>query len=445
MRACLLTVAAAWTGGGDSIAQLAVDSRGQLAATLRLAPGESGAAMGSLVEWVSNTTTAAALTVQKPFRAEASAVAWTRLWMCAAVIFGQIAIAGALAIALKLRGDSERKGYEGRRKQPAPPPAAVPELLGAMAAWIGFGMLLTVFNKWLFLPSGGNFPHVVALSAWHQLCVVLATQALRVSPWGEAIMPAAARHGCLAGLNLSTAAAAVLPPAVCFAGSLALGNSAIFFLSVSFAQMLRAAKPPLVFLASYLVGLEEWSTTRAWLILAVFLGAAACSMGEVQFNAVGFVYQGLTFLTDVARLLTLKVLVSQPSLDPYSAMSIFAPICFLSFLGPVYLLEWSNISLVQLTELRWHLLANGLLAVGLNAATLRLMHLAPPTVFALTGTMNYLCTAAISIWFFATPTGATQLGSFAFTLVAVSAYNYHQQTGGLPFSQLFDKKRLNAE
>jgi hypothetical protein len=82
--------------------------------------------------------------------------------------------------------------------------------------------------------------------------------------------------------------------------------------------------------------------------------------------------------------------------------SLFAPVCFFSFWGPVYLLEWGSITcaqaalcrrgsrsgprrLAQVLELKWLLLANGLLAVGLNGATVRLMHLAAPTVFALTG------------------------------------------------------------
>ena len=35
----------------------------------------------------------------------------------------------------------------------------------------------------------------------------------------------------------------VAPPATCYAGSMALGNTALLFLGASFANMLRTAKP----------------------------------------------------------------------------------------------------------------------------------------------------------------------------------------------------------
>lgn len=441
----------ALAGIDDSRARLAVGADGQLAplseelkvpqpiapapvATLRKDPGveESPSSVESKETvrpkaMVPSSLIETMKTVMKPNK-EDTEEAWAELKGCTTMIFGQIAIMAGLGVILRPKDATPAQPSKPKTKAAAP--AGL--LMFAMALWVLSAMLLTIFNKWLYLPTGGNFPHAVSLSAWHQFLVVVVTQCIRLSPLGPKCMPAAANHGMMAGLAPHEVVGKVMPPAVCFAGSLAMGNMSMFYLSVSFTQMLRAAKPAGVFLASYAIGMEEWNSWRAMLIFLAVVGVACCSVGEVQFSLVGFWYQMMTFITDITRLITLKMLVSLPRLDPVSAMSVFAPICFLGLLGPAVYLESQNITFLQCWNLRWMLLANGALAVVLNAVSICFMELATPTFFSLTGTLNYLLTAVFSIWLFGTPTSVAQMTSFVITLCAVNAYYYHQHTGLLP-------------
>merc|ERR1719201_3370579 len=183
----------------------------------------------------------------------------------------------------------------------------------ALICWVACGVTITVFNKWLFNARMGDFPYPVTLVALHQGFVALLTQALRVG--APSMIPAVAEKGILVGLSPSAFLSTALPPGVLYAASLALGNKAALCLTVSFCSMLKAGKPAVVFIASVAFGLEPWDGASFCLVILVCCGCALVSLGEVDFSVIGFTYQMLTFVAEVGRLLTLKKLVSMPSLD----------------------------------------------------------------------------------------------------------------------------------
>lgn len=379
--------------------------------------------------------------LQNPTRPLTTVEDWQKLGVTIGILIGQIVL--ALFFSLWLREKEVPKASsDGARETDAPPPgrqgvkqATVTTVVLTAVAWMITAALMMMFNKWLFSENGAGLHFPLLLSTWHQFVVVAVTQFIRVSPWGPTLMPAAAENGLLAGMTLRDYFVRVVPPAVCYAGSLGLGNTALQFLSAAFANMLRAGKPVFVFVAALAVGLERWSNERVAMILLISVSLFVMTVGEADkgmMNPLGVTYQLLTFATEIVRLIMLKMLVSQANMDPGSALCIFAPGCFVALFSMSAYVEGSTWAIGQLLDYKVALLANGALAVVINAATMKLMDVASPTIVSLTGAINYLLTAVVSMWWFDTQTSAKQMGAFIVTLVTSVLYSHHQRHGKLP-------------
>jgi len=375
-------------------------------------------------EWRSRNSSLAGL--KHPILEVDPSADWRQLRLISSVFFAQILLVVALSVFLK---DGEPTGAS---KAATPATDTTPSVVAVVVAGLGWmvcATALSVFNKWLFNGDSGGLPIPMLLSTWHQAVVILVTQLVRISPWGPRLMPAAAQHGVLAGLAPSRFVRIVLPPAACYAGSLAFGNTALKYLSAPLTHMLRSAKPGFVFVASVAVGMETTNVTNVFLVLVVLAATMGATWSEAQFSrvsAVGLSYQGFSTVTDVTRILLLKKLVSTPQLDAGSTLSVFAPVCFLAMLGPALLGEGALVPTLPLVQHKWHLLANGLFAVLLNAANIHFISLASPTMASLTGSVNYLLSVVVSVWFFHTSTSPVEIGCFFVLLVAVTLYQHNQ-------------------
>jgi drug/metabolite transporter (DMT)-like permease len=296
-------------------------------------------------------------------------------------------------------------------------------LVVALICWVAAGVTITVFNKWLFNAAMGDFPYPVTLVALHQGFVAVLMQILSVGAPGT--IPAIAEKGILVGLSPAAFLSTALPPGVLYAASLALGNKAALCLTVSFASMLKAGKPALVFMASVAFGLEPWDGASFCLVILVCCGCALVSLGEVDFSVIGFTYQMLTFVAEVGRLLTLKKLVSMPSLDSLSALAVFSLSCCVAVV-PAAAVEWDAALLGRMYELRGLLLMSCVLAALVNFATINFMKVATPTVVSLAGMLPVvLSTAASTVVFHSTLSRLQEVG-FATTLLLMQAHFFYE-------------------
>jgi hypothetical protein len=282
---------------------------------------------------------------------------------------------------------------------------------------------ITVFNKWLFNAATGDFPYPVTLVTLHQGFVFLLTQVLRFS--APSMIPAVAEKGFLVGLSPGAFLSTALPPGVLYAASLALGNKAALCLTVSFASMLKAGKPALVFIASVAAGLEPWDRTSFCLVVLACSGCALVSIGEVDFSVIGFTYQMLTFGAEVGRLLTLKKLVSMPSLDSLSALAIFSLACGVAVV-PAAAVEWDAAVLGRLYELRGLLFISCVLAALVNFATINFMKVATPTVVSLASMLPVVLSTAASTVIFHNTLSRLQEAGFATTLLLMQAHFFYE-------------------
>ncbi|XP_073114035.1 probable sugar phosphate/phosphate translocator At3g14410 isoform X2 [Elaeis guineensis] len=158
------------------------------------------------------------------------------------------------------------------------------------------------FNKWVLSSKQINFPYPVGLTLLHMLfssvlCFVL-TKVFKVIKIEGGVTP-------------EIYATSVVPIGAMFAMTLWLGNSAYLYISVAFAQMLKATMPVAVFVLGAAAGLEAMSR-RMFLIMSVIsFGVVVASYGEVSISWVGVVYQMGGVVGEALRLVFMEIFVKK--------------------------------------------------------------------------------------------------------------------------------------
>ncbi|KAJ3693454.1 hypothetical protein LUZ60_008934 [Juncus effusus] len=187
------------------------------------------------------------------------------------------------------------------------------------------------FNKWVLSSKEINFPYPVALTLLHMVfssvVCFLITKVFKIVKIEE-------------GMTSEIYFSSVVPIGAMFALTLWLGNSAYLYISVAFAQMLKAIMPVAVFLLGAAFKLEELSF-RMFLIMSVIsVGVVVASVGEVTIVWVGVVYQMGGVLAEALRLIFIELFLKKKGVrlnlvsmmyyvSPCSAVCLFIPWLFL--------------------------------------------------------------------------------------------------------------------
>nr|XP_009799038.1 PREDICTED: probable sugar phosphate/phosphate translocator At3g14410 isoform X2 [Nicotiana sylvestris] len=129
------------------------------------------------------------------------------------------------------------------------------------------------FNKWVLSSKDINFPYPLGLTLLHMvfssiLCFVL-TKVLKIMKVEE-------------GMTLDIYMSSVIPIGAMFAMTLWLGNTAYLYISVSFAQMLKAIMPVAVFILGVAAGLEVMSCRMLLIIWRSFEAYIYGDSGETE-------------------------------------------------------------------------------------------------------------------------------------------------------------------
>ncbi|CAD6569509.1 MAG: hypothetical protein CYPHOPRED_003404 [Cyphobasidiales sp. Tagirdzhanova-0007] len=103
------------------------------------------------------------------------------------------------------------------------------------------------------------------------------------------------------------------------------------FLSVSFIQIIKAASPVAVLIASFVFGLRQPNLRLVSIICSISAGVGIASYGEASFNLFGFLIQILAIAVEASRLSLIEILLSGIGLSPLQSLQAFAPVC-LAFL-----------------------------------------------------------------------------------------------------------------
>ncbi|CAL0310746.1 unnamed protein product [Lupinus luteus] len=187
------------------------------------------------------------------------------------------------------------------------------------------------FNKWVLSSKEINFPYPLGLTLLHMIfssvvCFVL-TKILKVMKVEEGMTP-------------EIYATSVVPIGAMFAMTLWLGNTAYLYISVAFAQMLKAIMPVAVFVLGVAAGLEVMSCRMLLIMSVISFGVLVASYGEININWVGVVYQMGGVVGEALRLIFMEIFVKRKGLklnpisvmyyvSPFSALCLFLPWIFL--------------------------------------------------------------------------------------------------------------------
>ncbi|XP_043699515.1 probable sugar phosphate/phosphate translocator At3g14410 [Telopea speciosissima] len=187
------------------------------------------------------------------------------------------------------------------------------------------------FNKWVLSSKQINFPYPLGLTLLHMvfssvLCFIL-TKVLKIMKVED-------------GMTAEMYATSVVPIGATFAMTLWLGNTAYLYISVAFAQMLKAIMPVAVFILGVAAGLEIMSYRMLFIMSVISFGVLVASYGEIDISWVGVVYQMGGVIGEALRLIFMEILVKRKGLkmnpiavmyyvSPCSALCLFIPWIFL--------------------------------------------------------------------------------------------------------------------
>ncbi|MBA0692794.1 hypothetical protein Goari_010329 [Gossypium aridum] len=141
-------------------------------------------------------------------------------------------------------------------------------------------------------------------------------------------------------LNMLRYTTSVIPIGAMFAMTLWLGNTAYLYISVAFAQMLKAIMPVAVFILGVAAGLEVMSCRMLLIMSVISFGVLVASYGEINISWIGVVYQMGGVVGESLRLIFMEILVKRKGLklnpisimyyvSPCSALCLFIPWIFL--------------------------------------------------------------------------------------------------------------------
>ncbi|KAG9520374.1 TPT-domain-containing protein [Aureobasidium sp. EXF-12298] len=302
-------------------------------------------------------------------------------------------------------------------------PSAVSSLHPAffIALWIAMSSLVILFNKWML--DKANFRYPIFLTSWHMFSSALVTQFMaRYTGYLDS------RHKV--PMTKRTYMRAIVPIGLLFSLSLVCGNVTYLYLSVSFVQMLKAAGPIAVLIATWMFGLAEPSLAAFGNICIITLGVVISSLGEVQFNVLGVAYQLLGIVFEATRLVMIQRLLSAEfKMDPLVSLYYFAPVCavtngILALIFEAPRMTWADFEHVGV----FMLLLNAAAAFMLNFASLLLIGKTSSLVLTLSGVFKNIMIVFASMLFYNDKVNSIQFMGFSIALGGLAYY----QLGGAP-------------
>ncbi|XP_047310946.1 probable sugar phosphate/phosphate translocator At3g14410 isoform X2 [Impatiens glandulifera] len=232
------------------------------------------------------------------------------------------------------------------------------------------------------------------------------------------------------GMTQEIFATSVIPIGAMFAMTLWLGNTAYLYISVSFAQMLKAVMPVAVFILGVAAGLEVMSCRMLLIMSVISFGVLVASYGEMSINWIGVVYQMGGVVGEALRLIFMEIFVKKKGLklNPISVMYYVSPCSAVCLFIPWIFLEkpkmdardtWSFHPLI--------LLLNSLCTFALNLSVFLVISHTSALTIRVAGVVKDWVVVLLSALLFAdAKLTIINLFGYAIAIAGVAAYNNHK-------------------
>ncbi|KAM7498520.1 hypothetical protein LguiA_022934 [Lonicera macranthoides] len=276
------------------------------------------------------------------------------------------------------------------------------------------------FNKWVLSSKEINFPYPLGLTLLHMvfssvLCFTL-TKVLKIMKVEE-------------GMTAEIYATSVIPIGAMFAMTLWLGNTAYLYISVSFAQMLKAIMPVAVFILGVAAGLEVMNFRMLLIMSVISFGVLVASYGELDINWVGVVYQMGGVVGEALRLIFMEILVKRKGikLNPISVMYYVSPCSALCLFIPWIFLEKPKMDAQSWNFHPLVLTLNSLCTFALNLSVFLVISHTSALTIRVAGVVKDWVVVLLSALLFAdTKLTLINLFGYAIAIAGVAAYNNHK-------------------
>jgi hypothetical protein len=279
------------------------------------------------------------------------------------------------------------------------------------------------FNKWVLSSKEIGFPYPLGLTLMHMvfssiLCFVV-IKVLKLIKLQDGMTPE---------IYVST----VFPIGAMFAMTLWLGNTAYLYISVAFAQMLKAIMPVAVFLLGAAAGLEVLSCKMFLIMSLISFGVLVASYGEINVNWVGVVYQMGGVVGEALRLILMEILVKRKGLklNPITLMYYVSPCSALCLLIPWIFLEKPKMD----SAMNWKfdpviMSLNALCTFALNMSVFLVISHTSALTIRVAGVVKDWVVVLLSALLFAdTKLTTINLFGYGVAIAGVAAYNNYKIT-----------------
>ncbi|XP_039061065.1 probable sugar phosphate/phosphate translocator At3g14410 isoform X1 [Hibiscus syriacus] len=277
------------------------------------------------------------------------------------------------------------------------------------------------FNKWVLSSKEINFPYPLGLTLLHMLfssvlCFVL-TKGFKILKVAD-------------GMTLEIYTTSVVPIGAMFAMTLWLGNTAYLYISVAFAQMLKAIMPVSVFILGVAAGLEVMSCRMLLIMSVISFGVLVASYGEINISWIGVVYQMGGVVGESLRLIFMEILVKRKGLklNPISLMYYVSPCSALCLFIPWLFLEKPKMDAHRMWNLQPIVLTlNSLCTFALNLSVFLVISHTSALTIRVAGVVKDWVVVLVSALLFAdTKLTFINLLGYGIAIAGVAAYNNHK-------------------
>ncbi|KAK8676982.1 hypothetical protein V6N13_142539 [Hibiscus sabdariffa] len=222
----------------------------------------------------------------------------------------------------------------------------------------------------------------------------------------------------------------VVPIGAMFAMTLWLGNTAYLYISVAFAQMLKAIMPVAVFILGVAAGLEIMSCRMLLIMSVISFGVLVASYGEINISWIGVVYQMGGVVGEALRLIFMEILVKRKGLklNPISLMYYVSPCSALCLFIPWLFLEKPKMDAHGMWNLQpVVLMLNSLCTFALNLSVFLVISHTSALTIRVAGVVKDWVVVLVSALLFAdTKLTVINILGYGIAIAGVAAYNNHK-------------------
>lgn len=273
-------------------------------------------------------------------------------------------------------------------------------------------------NGWILKHHGFSYP--VMLTAIHMLCC-WSLSAIALATVFRPDDPRPVSRETVAKVRML---------ALAFCASVALGNIALRFIFVSFSQMVSAASPFFTMLLMRAMVGKKYSLSQYGAIIPMCGGVMMCTVGELNFNIIGFLaVVGSTLLRGIKSIMQGRLLTAPE--DRLDAMMLLyhmsresiLPLGAFSALAEYHALYDPQLSGAGSFRLWMLIVLSGLVSFFLNIANFLVTKYTSAVMLQVLGNVKVVLSIMVSLFIFGNKVSMSSTIGCAITLAGVAAYN----------------------